>query len=168
LVGCSSPRISARTASSTSASNVICRRCRSSPHTIPTGDLLARARALDKPNGCPCSSRGGPHTLNVRGHWLRVVMGAWYATPSPHALVAVAPVGPGVRSRSRRGPARRGTLRNLTGVGDEMLSARVGGSPYLPWLQPGDVRVQVECDRDVGAAEALLYDLRGDSGFQRE
>jgi hypothetical protein len=58
--------------------------------------------------------------------------------------------------------------RNLTGVGDEMLSARVGGSPYLPWLQPGDVRVQVECDRDVGAAEALLYDLRGDSGFQRE
>src|SRR5439155_14485752 len=50
------------------ASNVICRRCRSRPHTISIRDLLARARTFDRPNGCLSSSGGGPHTSNVLGH----------------------------------------------------------------------------------------------------
>src|SRR5918995_6281304 len=31
-------------------------------------DLLARAQAVDKPNGCPRPSRRGPHTSIVMGH----------------------------------------------------------------------------------------------------
>ena len=41
---------------------------RSSPHTIAIRDLLARVRTFGRPNGCPHTRRGGPHTLNVLGH----------------------------------------------------------------------------------------------------
>src|SRR5262249_55006162 len=35
------------------------------PHTMLIRDLLARAQADDKPNGCPRPGRGGPHTSIV-------------------------------------------------------------------------------------------------------
>jgi hypothetical protein len=51
-----------------SVSKVICRRCRSNPHTIAIRDLLDRERTLGKPHGCPRTGRGRPHTLNVLEH----------------------------------------------------------------------------------------------------
>jgi hypothetical protein len=60
------PRHSSPEPTST-VSKVICRRCRSNPHTIAIRDLLARVRTLGKPHGCPRTRRGGPHTLNVLG-----------------------------------------------------------------------------------------------------
>src|SRR5262249_26231657 len=54
--------------STSTTSNVICCRCRSNPPTIAIKDLLTRARALDKPQGCLATNRGGPHTWIVSGH----------------------------------------------------------------------------------------------------